>query len=140
LRISSLVVVVSVSADLDEQHKLSRDTESIIGELQQRYRNETALGSLRIKHKENVGYFVEMSSDVRNDPKMAERIPSHWRFFQLSDKKLRYQTKVSAKGRRKMRQKKKHNRCLHLLFAQHRVGAHGFGDAHEGSVGDGTVD
>jgi len=49
-------------ADLDENRKLRDDSRSIIAGLQAKYAKETGLKSLKVRHNNILGYFVEVSA------------------------------------------------------------------------------
>ncbi len=55
---------------LDELRSLTRDARRHIAELEARYRSETGIANLKIKHNNVLGYFVEVASRYA-DPLMA---------------------------------------------------------------------
>ncbi len=52
----------SYDADLDENRKLRDDSRSIIAGLQAKYAEDTGLKSLKVRHNNILGYFVEVSA------------------------------------------------------------------------------
>lgn len=48
-------------ADLDKQRRLRDKSRSILAELQARYRDETGIKSLKIRHNNQFGYFIEVT-------------------------------------------------------------------------------
>ncbi len=61
------------SADLDEQRSLRDDSRRVIIDIQNRYAQETEAKTLRIKHTNFLGYFVEVPPDMGE----ALRQPPH---------------------------------------------------------------
>ncbi|RIA47320.1 DNA mismatch repair protein MutS [Dichotomicrobium thermohalophilum] len=66
-------------ADLDENRKLRDDSRSVIAGLQAKYAEETGLKSLKVRHNNILGYFLEVSAT------QAERLrePPHNETFRL---------------------------------------------------------
>ncbi len=64
-------VGVGVDADLDEARRLRDEGRSVIASMQADYAAATGIGSLKIKHNNVLGYFVEVSAT--HGPRMLER-------------------------------------------------------------------
>ncbi len=60
------------SADLDDQRKLRDAARELILELEARYRDETGIGSLKIRHNAMLGYFVEVTTTHQS------KVPDHF--------------------------------------------------------------
>ncbi len=50
------------AAELDEFRALRNESHRLIAELQSRYASETGISSLKVKHNNQLGYFIEVSS------------------------------------------------------------------------------
>ena len=63
------------SDELAEQRKLSTEGRKVIAELEARYRGETGIPSLKIRHNNVIGYFIEVTAAQRDkmpeDPESA---------------------------------------------------------------------
>jgi DNA mismatch repair protein MutS len=55
-------VADSFDADLDELRNLKNHSRQLIAALQQKYREETSVSTLKIKHNNVLGYFIEISA------------------------------------------------------------------------------
>ncbi len=54
------------SAALDQMRRISRESKQLIANLQQRYIKETGVQSLKIKHNNVLGYFIEVTQQNAN--------------------------------------------------------------------------
>ncbi len=67
------------NADLDENRKLRDDSRSVIAGLQAKYAEETCLKSLKVRHNNILGYFIEISAAQAE----TLRTPPHDETFRL---------------------------------------------------------
>jgi DNA mismatch repair protein MutS len=54
------------SGDLAEQRRLSTEGRKVIAEMEARYRGETGIASLKIRHNNVIGYFIEVTAAQRD--------------------------------------------------------------------------
>ncbi len=62
-------IAAGYNEELDRLHALGRDAKKLIAGLQKRYADETGLSTLKIKHNNVLGYFIEIN------PAQADRLP-----------------------------------------------------------------
>ncbi|MEE8393825.1 MAG: DNA mismatch repair protein MutS, partial [Rhodospirillales bacterium] len=83
-------VAQGYAAELDEFKALRDESRRLIAKLQSRYVNETGIASLKVKHNNQLGYFIEVSSvQADNMPSSGESPFIH---RQTTANRVRYST------------------------------------------------
>ncbi len=77
--------------DLDEQRQLRDQSRSILAELQARYREETGIKSLKIRHNNQFGYFIEITR-TNADQLLEEPLSETFRHRQTLANNVRFST------------------------------------------------
>ena len=62
-------------AALDDVRSLRDESRRVIAQLEARYRQDTGINSLRIKHNAVLGYFIEVTATQRRQADRAEPLP-----------------------------------------------------------------
>jgi DNA mismatch repair protein MutS len=84
-------VAAGYHAELDEQRALRDDTRQVIAALQARYAEMTGLRTLRIKHNNILGYFIEVNAQ-QADALSAPGLPSRFQHRQTMAGAMRFAT------------------------------------------------
>ncbi|MFT3673765.1 DNA mismatch repair protein MutS [Aestuariivirga sp.] len=84
-------IAAGFSPDLDEQRALRDDTRQVIAALQARYAEMTGLRTLRIKHNNILGYFIEVNAQQADAMQGAE-LPVKFQHRQSMAGAMRYST------------------------------------------------
>jgi DNA mismatch repair protein MutS len=84
-------IAAGFSPELDEQRALRDDTRQVIAALQARYAEMTGLRTLRIKHNNILGYFIEVNAQ-QADAMAAPDLPLKFQHRQSMAGAMRYST------------------------------------------------
>ncbi|MDX1949121.1 MAG: DNA mismatch repair protein MutS [Rickettsiales bacterium] len=74
------------NAKLDDYRKTKENSENILNNLVEKYRNETGITTLKIKHNNILGFFLEVT------PSQIDKIPSYFLHRQTMAGNIRYTT------------------------------------------------
>jgi DNA mismatch repair protein MutS len=84
-------IAAGFSPELDEQRALRDDTRQVIAALQARYAEMTGIRTLRIKHNNILGYFIEVNAQ-QADAMAAAELPVKFQHRQSMAGAMRYST------------------------------------------------
>ncbi|MCC7259961.1 MAG: DNA mismatch repair protein MutS [Alphaproteobacteria bacterium] len=83
-------------ADLDEYRRLRDESKQLIANLQQRYASETGVASLKVRHNNILGFYIEVTQAHQS------KMPAHFIHRQTMAGSLRYTTTELAELERKI--------------------------------------
>jgi DNA mismatch repair protein MutS len=84
-------VASGFDAELDEMRQLRDEGRSVIAKMQQEYADEAGVSSLKIKHNNVLGYFIEVTS-AHSDKFLAPPLNERFKHRQTTANQLRFTT------------------------------------------------